>query len=1009
VRTNEGEIRLGVEKGHGNSDIIKRITDAINASNSSKSSLQTFAVRDARLAFFDEGSGLFVVAPSTNLQVTTAGSDLAASLDANIEISGSPSHVRLDLKLPNGDAPVSGSIEFKGLSLDALGSNAKAFDTLKGIKLTTDLSASFILGKGSRLKFLDFAIDASGTIAVRGLIHGPMRVKDLRAVGKYDGTRVLLDGLELSSSGAVAAGRGQIDLTRDAAGTIQNVRFDVSADRIAVNMPGIFVAPFRLSRAAVRGSYDTAGDKIFIDRFGISGGSFSASGGGTITRAGQASAAIQMQASIGAMAVRDLLRYWPKTLASGAWEWVDRNMKAGRVGPITAVTHMQAGANDAPRLPEDAVNVVLPVSGVTMTYFHKLTQMTDVHGTIHLTGDTFSADVKAGRIGAIALSNGHVVIPNLSADTTAADITAEGQGRLSDILTLIDMEPLHYAKRFHLDPRDVLGTATLAINFHVPTRDDATDKDITIDVTSALRGLDLKLGERTRISDGNVQLRVDNKHLTAAGTVALLGSRLFANWTETFDPPRGVLSSQITLKGMLDDTARESLNFHSGDFLKGTVGVTATLAGDHGQIRHADMIMDVTPATLMVDYFGISKPPGVPGTAVVSAIFGTNGIIQSETTKISGPGLSANGTITFDKEGSLAQVNFPSVRSGPINDFSFLMTHSATAGLDVVVRGHSVDGTHIGRRGTVDVTQPATAQTKPEEESNEPFHVSARVDRLVLRNNVGIGAFALDASGIGDRPQTLSMNGTLEKGTISGSITSGEGGRRILLDTDDTGTLLNGLFGFTSMKGGKLNVAALLPGRGDTPRTSGASPDFSGTVTIKDFRIVDQPFLARLFSAGSLTGIAGLLSGRGIPFDKLTLPFTSHNGIVTIREARAAGGSLGMTAEGYLDRPKNHLELKGSLIPIFGLNSVLGAIPLLGDLFVSKKGEGVFGMTYTAKGNADEPNISVNPLSMFTPGIFRRIFEGRVPVEAQTSQLPQPPAAAPPAAPAPPPGSKPKQ
>ena len=87
----------------------------------------------------------------------------------------------------------------------------------------------------------------------------------------------------------------------------------------------------------------------------------------------------------------------------------------------------------------------------------------------------------------------------------------------------------------------------------------------------------------------------------------------------------------------------------------------------------------------------------------------------------------------------------------------------------------------------------------------------------------------------------------------------------------------------------------------------------------------------------------------------------------------------------------------------------LGAIPLLGDLFVSKKGEGVFGMTYTAKGNADEPNISVNPLSMFTPGIFRRIFEGRVPVEAQTSQLPQPPAAAPPAAPAPPPGSKPKQ
>jgi hypothetical protein len=102
-----------------------------------------------------------------------------------------------------------------------------------------------------------------------------------------------------------------------------------------------------------------------------------------------------------------------------------------------------------------------------------------------------------------------------------------------------------------------------------------------------------------------------------------------------------------------------------------------------------------------------------------------------------------------------------------------------------------------------------------------------------------------------------------------------------------------------------------------------------------------------------------------------------------------------MTADGYLDRPRNQIALKGSLVPIFGVNSILGAIPVLGNLLVSKKGEGVFGMTYSAQGNADEPKISVNPLSMLTPGIFRRIFEGRVPEDAQLSQLPQQPAPAP--------------
>jgi hypothetical protein len=91
--------------------------------------------------------------------------------------------------------------------------------------------------------------------------------------------------------------------------------------------------------------------------------------------------------------------------------------------------------------------------------------------------------------------------------------------------------------------------------------------------------------------------------------------------------------------------------------------------------------------------------------------------------------------------------------------------------------------------------------------------------------------------------------------------------------------------------------------------------------------------------------------------------------------------------------------LKGTLVPLFGINSVLGAIPLLGDVLVSKKGEGVFGMTYSISGNADRPNVGVNPLSVLTPGIFRRIFEGRMPNSAQAPSNQKPSAPATPPAP----------
>jgi hypothetical protein len=48
----------------------------------------------------------------------------------------------------------------------------------------------------------------------------------------------------------------------------------------------------------------------------------------------------------------------------------------------------------------------------------------------------------------------------------------------------------------------------------------------------------------------------------------------------------------------------------------------------------------------------------------------------------------------------------------------------------------------------------------------------------------------------------------------------------------------------------------------------------------------------------------------------------------------------------------------------------------LGKVLVSKKGEGIIGMSYSVRGDAEQPHIFVNPLSVLTPGIFRRIFEG---------------------------------
>lgn len=82
VRNSDGSLRLGVEHDQSQRDIISRITDAINKNSSSASSLESFAVRDARVAFLDETTGLFLVAPRADVRISNSGSNLVATLKA---------------------------------------------------------------------------------------------------------------------------------------------------------------------------------------------------------------------------------------------------------------------------------------------------------------------------------------------------------------------------------------------------------------------------------------------------------------------------------------------------------------------------------------------------------------------------------------------------------------------------------------------------------------------------------------------------------------------------------------------------------------------------------------------------------------------------------------------------------------------------------------------------------------------------------------------------------------
>jgi hypothetical protein len=195
--------------------------------------------------------------------------------------------------------------------------------------------------------------------------------------------------------------------------------------------------------------------------------------------------------------------------------------------------------------------------------------------------------------------------------------------------------------------------------------------------------------------------------------------------------------------------------------------------------------------------------------------------------------------------------------------------------------------------------------------------------------------------------------------------------------------LLRGVFGVNSIEGGEgsMMIALHQPG----------VPGFAGELEARNLQIVNAPLLARIFSAGSLDGLANLMNGQGIQFDYAYGRFDYEDGIVAVDDMRATGSSVGITADGHVGvGPAGVTQLNGAVAPVYALNSFLGNAPIIGDILVGKEGEGIVAFTYSVSGETGDPKVFVNPLAALTPGIFRQLFQPsrNAPPEPEPAETP---------------------
>jgi hypothetical protein len=423
--------------------------------------------------------------------------------------------------------------------------------------------------------------------------------------------------------------------------------------------------------------------------------------------------------------------------------------------------------------------------------------------------------------------------------------------------------------------------------------------------------------------------------------------------------PRGDGDAEVRIQSTLDEAARAKLGFDVASYVIGPVPVKVNgriSAFEGGESRLA-VEADLTPSRIENLLPGWTKPSGKPTHATFTVV------TRSPSTRfddivIDGPGTSVKGSVEMDDSGQVQTASFPTFNLSDGDKTTLKAERGPDGALRVMMRGDVYDGRNFVKSA---MGGPASSQGKQE---SKDIDLDIKVGTVAGYHGETLRGLDLTMSRRGGAIRSLAVSAKLGRdAAFSADLRGGRnGGRQIIyINAKDAGAF----FRFTDMYGkifgGEMWVAM-------DPTTADISSQ-DGLLNIQDFSVRGEASLDRV--------VAGAPGGQrsGVDFSRMRVEFTRTSGRFSIREGIVSGPMIGATVDGYIDYLKDDVRMRGTFIPLYGLNNMFGQIPLFGIFLGGGSKEGLVGVTFEVVGPTSGPVLRVNPISAVAPGLLRKFFD----------------------------------
>ncbi len=736
--------------------------------------------------------------------------------------------------------------------------------------------------------------------------------------------------------------------------------FNLDLHNIKANMTPIFAAPTSIKRLNVVGQADVDSRQLSLTsgRLNIFDTVHEFDGSMTL-RNDNALKSLNLNSTMsGVMTPEEFLSLWPVNSFQGARGWIESAVLAGDITELDAEIAFDEAFFDSRILTEERLKLRFGGKNTSVRYMETLPPATAVVGRGQIIGNRLTMQLEAGQVDDVVLTSGSIEIPKLRLKNGDIIINMSGVGPVSEFMRLADFQPFQIASRYNVDPSVLEGSGEVSVRVQRSLMPFLPRDQIDYQIKGNFAGASapFELG-RYKLTNGNVSLNADRKRVEMTGPINIGPWRADMRWFETLGENAPL--TQYGVMGRVDADVLDKLGFGSRTWFDGNAFMRIDAQGRGMDIAAATLDIDLTESEISIERIWM-KQAGEPATLSGQLSRGLDGSYIFNDAKLKGTAIDVSGNVILEPDYKLRQIDLASMSISALIDGAVKVTPDRRLGqLGVELDARFLD------------VSPWTEDLFAERQSNldVPLVLQGNVSQLILDEYYPVSDAKIYFSHTGDVIETARLEALTDGKPLKLELsTRSDLKRQLSLSVPDASKAVSAFLGLDNTTGGKLEISANLPAAGE----EGA---YVGEADMRDFKLKEAPALAQLLSLASLTGLADTLTGGSMQFDRFKLPFTILGDDIAIRDARLYGPALGMTGDGDIDLDLRVLDFDGTLVPAYTANSILGDIPVLGDIFVQEKDGGLFALTYTVSGPFEQTQIAVNPLSALTPGFLRGIFK----------------------------------